>query len=487
MKIFIAALATESNTFSPIPTGLAGFTAQGYYRRDGSLGPPTHGNLALIEWRRLAEADGHTIIDSLCAFAQPAGTTLRAVYEDFREMILADLRAAAPVDLVLLKMHGAMVAYGYDDCEGDLLTQVRAIVGPDIIIGIELDLHCHLTETMRRSASVIVTYKEYPHTDIVPRATELYTICLAAALGKTRPVIAYHDCRSVSMWRTPVDPVKSFVARMQALEGKNGILSVSFGHGFPWGDVADVGAKIVVVADGDQAAAQKLADQLGAEIWAMRNEAAPVHDTVEEALNRIAATGKPLVLAEVADNAGGGAPSDNTETLRSMVARNIQRAAIGCFWDPVAVSFCQEAGLGAEFELRIGGKSGVASGLPVDLRIVVMGLSDAHSQGGLGGGRAAFGPSAWVRAGGIDIILVTKRGQVFHQDAFTALGCTLEDKAVIVVKSTQHFYAGFAPISSAIHYVATSGAIAPDFAAIPFTKRTTPFWPRVANPWETNE
>ena len=127
MKIFIAALATESNTFSPIPTGLAGFTAQGYYRRDGSLGPPTHGNLALIEWRRLAEADGHTIIDSLCAFAQPAGTTLRAVYEDFREMILADLRAAAPVDLVLLKMHGAMVAYGYDDCEGDLIERVRIL------------------------------------------------------------------------------------------------------------------------------------------------------------------------------------------------------------------------------------------------------------------------------------------------------------------------------------------------------------------------
>jgi microcystin degradation protein MlrC len=485
VRIFIATLSTETNTFSPIPTGRAGFMTHGYYRRDGSLGPTGHGNLALQVWRKLAEADGHSVIDSVCAFAQPAGTTLRGVYEELRNNILDDLRGAGPVDMVLLKMHGAMVAYDYDDCEGDVLARVREIVGPDVVVGIELDLHCHLTELMRRSANVIITYKEYPHTDIGDRAAELYALCVATRLGTIKPVIAYHDCRSISMWRTPTEPVKSFVARMQALEGKDGILSVSFGHGFPWGDVADVGAKIVVVADGDMAKAQALADQLGAEIWAMRDTAAPVHDTIDEALD-IAADGNPIVLAEVADNAGGGAPSDNTETLQRLVARDAQGAVIGCFWDPVAVSFCMEAGLGASFDLRIGGKCGVASGAPVDLRITVMGLSDNHSQGGLSGGRAYFGPSAWVRAGGIDIILITERGQVFHQDAFTGLGCTLTDKRIIVVKSTQHFYAGFAPIARDVRYVATAGAIAPDYAAIQFTKRTTPYWPRVADPFATN-
>ncbi len=494
MKIFFATLATETNTFSPIPTGYAGFTAQGYYRRDGSLGPTGHGNLALQEWRKLAEADGLHIVESMCAFAQPAGTTLRNVYEDYRDTILADLRAAhadasGPVDIVLLKMHGAMVAYGYDDCEGDLLAHARAIVGPHAVLGIELDLHCHLTETMRTAADVIITYKEYPHTDIGDRARELYALCLAAAQGKVKPVIAYYDCRSISMWRTPVEPVKSFVARMQALEGKDGILSVSFGHGFPWGDVAEVGAKIVVIADGDRAKAEALAAQLGAEIWAMREAASTQHDSVDEAIDHALAAGdgKPVVLAEVADNAGGGAPSDNTEILRRLVDRGVQRVAIGCFWDPVAVSFCQEAGLGSEFDLRIGGKCGVASGDPVDLTVTVMGLSDAHSQGGLSGGRAGFGPSAWVRANGIDIILVSERGQVFHQDAFTGLGCTLTDKAIVVVKSTQHFYAGFAPIAREVRYVATAGAIAPDYAAIPYTKRTTPYWPRVADPFATNQ
>ena len=489
MNLFMATLSTETNTFSPIPTGHAAFRERGYFRRDASLHPASHGSVALIAWRELATRDGHELVDSVCAVAEPAGTTLRHVYEELRDTILDDLKAAMPVDVVLMKMHGAMVAYGYDDCEGDTLARIRAIVGPDAVVGIELDLHCHLTELMRTSADVIITYKEYPHIDVADRARELYDICLRAKRGEVKPVMAYHDCRMVTMWRTPVEPMKGFVARMQALEGHDGILSVSFGHGFPWGDVADVGAKMVVVADGDMAAAQALADRLGREIWELREATSTRHDTIDEGIDAaLAGAGAgPVVLADVADNAGGGAPSDNTEILRRLVQRGVRNAAIGCFWDPVAVQFCFGAGVGASFDLRIGGKCGVASDLPVDLRITVRGLSEHHDQGGLAGGRSPFGPSAWVEADGIHIILTTRRGQVFHQDAFTGLGCTLADKAIVVVKSTQHFYAGFAPLARAVRYVAAKGAIAPDYAAIAFTKRTIPFWPRVADPFATNQ
>lgn len=489
MKLFMATLSTETNTFSPIPTGHAGFHDVGYFRRDASRHPAGHGSVALIAWRELAERDGHEMVESICAFAQPAGTTLRNVYEALRDDILADLREAharSPVDVVLMKMHGAMVAYGYDDCEGDTCARIREIVGPGCVIGLELDLHCHLTEQMRQACDAIITYKEYPHVDVADRARELYALCLAARRGEVKPVIAYHDCRMISMWRTPVEPVKSFVARMQALEGKDGILSISFGHGFPWGDVPDVGAKMVVVADGDMAKAQALADRLGQELWAMREAASTRHDSIDEGLDHVGKAAGPLVLADVADNAGGGAPSDNTEILARMVARGVRNAAIGCFWDPVAVQFCREAGVGASFDLRIGGKCGTASGQPVDLRITVRGLDDNHSQGGLAGGRAPLGPSAWVEAEGIHIILNSERSQVFHQDAFTGLGCTLADKDLVVVKSTQHFYAGFAPLAREVRYVAANGAIGPDYAAIPFTKRTTPYWPRVADPFATN-
>lgn len=485
MRVFTASLATETNTFSPIPTGRAAFLEREFFRRDGSRCPPKLGNIPLIEWRRAAEAEGHEVSESVCAFAQPAGPTLRPVYEELRGMLLDDLRAALPVDVVLLFMHGAMVAEGCDDCEGDVLARVRGMAGPEAAVGCELDLHCHLTETMRASADAVVTFKEYPHTDVAERARDLYALCLRARRGEVRPMMALHDCRMVSMWRTSPEPMRGFVRRMRELEGLDGVLSVSFGHGFPWGDVADVGAKMLVVADGDAAKAEALAARLAREVWEMREATAPRHDTPDEAIDAaLSAPSGPVVLADVADNAGGGAPSDNTGLLRRMLERGVRGAASGCYWDPVAVQFCREAGVGATFDLRLGGKCGPASDDPLDVRATVRAVADEHSQGGLSGGRSVFGPSAWVEAGGIDVVLVSVRQQTFAPDAFTGLGCALEGKRIVAVKSTQHFHAGFAPIASEIRYVSVpGGAIAPEFGAIPYTKRTTPFWPRTADPW----
>jgi microcystin degradation protein MlrC len=189
------------------------------------------------------------------------------------------------------------------------------------------------------------------------------------------------------------------------------------------------------------------------------------------------------VLAEVADNAGGGAPSDSTFVLRRLVERGVRDAAIGYFWDPVAVRFCAEAGEGATLELRVGGKCGPVSGDPVDLVATVRRVVEDHRQTGLSGGTSAMGTAVWIEAGGIDIVLNTARTQPFHPDGFTALGIELARRRIVVVKSTQHFHAGFAPIASAIRYVATPGSIAPDFGSIPYTKRRLPYWPRVADPF----
>ena len=486
MKIFMATLATETNTFSPLPTGRAAFTGgREWHRHDASRKPPTIANIPLIAWRRLGEADGHSVTESICCFAQPAGTTLQHVYEELRDLILADLRAAMPVDVVLLFMHGAMVAHGYDDCEGDTLQRVRQIVGAEATIGLELDLHCHLTEQMRVNANAIILYKEYPHVDIGDRAPELYRICMDAALGRVRPVIAYHDCRMIATYRPTQQPVRGFVDRMKALEGHDGILSVSFGHGFPWADVADVGSKIVVVADGNAKAAADLARQLGEELWRMRDAATARLESIDDGLNGEASGGGngPLVLADASDNAGGGAPSDNTAILRRVLQRGMTGVVLGCFWDPQAVQFCIEAGEGATFMLRVGGKCGAASGDPVDLMATVRRIALDHSQGGLSGGRAQYGPSVWVSANEVDLVLTTQRQQVFSPDAFTGLGLTLHDKAVVVVKSSQHFQAGFAPVARAIRYVSGPGALDFNYAALPYTKRTGAFWPRVADPF----
>ena len=296
--------------------------------------------------------------------------------------------------------------------------------------------------------------------------------------------MAFHDCRMIDMWRTPVEPMKSFVAKMAACEGKDGVLSVSFGHGFPWGDVADVGAKMIVITDNDEPKAKRIAADFANEIFALRDQTHTAHDSVEKGIDfAVSANQGPIVLAEVADNAGGGAPSDSTFVLRRLVDRGIRDVAIGYFWDPIAVRFCAEAGEGAELSLRIGGKCGPVSGDPVDLTVRVRRVVDGHTQTGLSGATSAMGLTVWVEAQGIDIVLNTTRTQVFHPDGFTKLGIDLATKKIIVVKSTQHFYAGFAPIAADVRYIATAGSIAPNFESIPYTKLTKPYWPKVANPF----
>jgi microcystin degradation protein MlrC len=485
MKLFIAGMSTETNTFLPFPTGEAGFAATLALGRQASRSPDATFNAPLIEWRRLAEADGHTVVESFFAAAHPSGITVRAVYERMRDAILADLQAALPVDVVLLNLHGAMVADGYDDCEGDILARVRTLVGPRAAVGAELDLHCHTTQAMFANATCLIAYKEYPHTDIAPRAVELYRICTAAARGEVRPVTGVFDCRMINMWRTQVEPMKGFVARMQQLEGKEGVLSVSFGHGFPWGDVPDVGAKVWVVTDDDRHQAESLAAELGHAIWEMRDRTPIAALTVDAAIDRaLSASSGPVILADMADNPGGGAPGDNTAILRRLVERGVGDAAVGYLWDPLAVEICRSAGIGARLELRIGGKAGRVSGDPIDLEINVAAIVEDLYQTGLGGGRSALGNAVAVRAApGIDIALVSERCQVFSPDGFSRLGIELSGKRIVVVKSTNHFYAGFAPIAAEVLYVAAPSAMPSDFAAIPYRKFSRPYWPRVADPF----
>jgi microcystin degradation protein MlrC len=484
MKFFAASLSTETNTFAAAPTGRGSFEEYGIYRGDASIKAPEGGGALLRCLRDAAEAEGHTLVESVAAFAQPSGRTVRAVYEDLRDQILDDLRAALPVDVVQLFLHGAMVAEGYDDCEGDLLFRVRAIVGRQVPVGAELDLHCHFTELMRSSADVIVGFKEYPHTDLVPRALELYRILVDTAQGGLRPTTAVFDCRMVGIWHTTKEPMASFVKRMQSFEGQGGVLSVSLGHGFPWGDVADNGARLWVVTDNDLPAARKLADQLGREFYDMR-EATRSHPLgVDAALDQaMALEGGPVVLADIADNAGGGAPADSTFILQRLVDRGIGNAVIGPFWDLGAVQICRDAGVGAVIDLRVGGKCGPVSGWPVDLRVTVRNVVPDHSQD-VFGMRWPLGPSVWVEtANGVSLLLTSVRSQAYGTDTFTGLGITLHDKKLVVVKSTQHFHAKFAPLAKAVFYVDTPGAITQDFANIAFKVRSLNYWPRVSDPW----
>jgi len=484
MRLFTAGLSTESNTFAPWPTGKRGFSEIGPFRGDATTrGRDDETGLIAGVWKELARRDGHEFVEGFFAHAQPSGPTLQSVYEEYRDEMLAELHAKMPFDVVLFFLHGAMVSTGCDDCEGDILERARAILGPTAKIGALLDPHCHLTPQMIAAADAIVLIKEYPHIDYLDRGRELYEICARAARKQCRPVMHLFDCRMVGFYPTTIEPMAGLVRRMKEAEKRPGVLSVGFGHGFAWGDTPETGSKVLVVADADRGLAESVATEIGHAIYDLRETLLPRDPDIAAALERAEELQGVVVLADTADNSGGGAPGDNVSLLRAMLKAGLQKAAYGGIWDPVTVQVCAEAGVGVRLPLRIGGKCGPASGDPMDVVATMMAFVPGHSQQGLGPERCLMGDSVWLQVGGIDVVLMSQRTQIFSPDAFTGLGIDLSSKRIIAVKSSWHFQANFAPIADELIAVATPGALQKDFGAIGYRKkRDQAFFPRVADP-----
>lgn len=483
MRLFIATLSTETNTFSCIPTALSGY--RDFYMRHGTATQeaPNLMTEALHVWRNRAEALGWEVTESLAAIAEPAGLTVADSYAALAGEILSDLETAGGADIVLLQLHGAMVAEDVEDCEGDLTARVRAIC-PGAVIGVALDLHCHLTDRMMEAADLLICFKEYPHDDATPRAEELFEMARACHEGRIKPVMRAFDCRMVNLYLTKVGEMRRLVDRLSAVEGQAGVLSVSLFHGFPWADVAHVGAWMLVITDGDATLAEQLAEDLGRDFFAKRHAVTKRYDGIDAALAQAAPRpGGPVVLADMGDTSGAGANGDATFLLAAMLARGMTNFASGIFWDPVALRFCQDAGEGARIGLRLGGKVGPMSGDPVDIEARVMRIASGLGQH-LGPGLEPLGTIAWLRVGAdIDLVVNDLRTQVYHPEAFEQLGIVLAEKDVVAVKSMVHFYTPFAAISPQVIQVATPGGSSPDFEALALTRRKAPYWPRVEDPF----
>jgi len=488
MRIFTASLATETNTFSPVPTDRAGFE-MAFYAAPGTHPPtPTLCSAPMVVLRERAKNEGFTLIEGTAAWAEPGGLLQRRAYEELRDEILGQLEAALPVEGVVLGLHGAMVAQGYDDCEGDLLARVRALVGPDVVIAAELDPHSHLTAKRVASADVLAAFLEFPHTDFVERAEHVVDLALRAARGEIRPVISTFDCRMIDLFPTSREPMRSFIDRAKALQGRGGILSVSLIHGFMAADVPELGTQVMVVSDGEAEKGAALARRLGLEIFGLRGRTAMPMTGIEEGLDRALALaagrpGKPVVVADVWDNPGGGVAGDGTLILKRVIERGIANLALATIWDPIAVGFCLAAGEGARIPLRFGGKAGPDGGPPIDAQVEVIRAVREGWQS-FGASRVTLGPAAVVRPVGtsLDIILNTNRTQTFEPDIFSNLGIDPSTKDILLVKSTNHFHAGFAPIAAEILYIDAGAPYPSDPRKTNYTKLEREIWPRIEDP-----
>jgi microcystin degradation protein MlrC len=489
-RLFAAGIATETNSFSPIPTGYDDFRKAAADDPQGIRDRIFFGR-SFRAYDSVARARGSSLVLGSYSFATPAGPPSRAVFERLRDELLSQLDDAMPVDGVLLTLHGAMVCDGIDDCESDLVARVRTVVGQSTPIGVLLDLHCDLPDTLLAAADVIVVVKEYPHVDVEQCARRLAEIVHDTLCGSVTPTMASFDCRMVGLYPTVREPMRGFVdGIVHAAETEQGILAVSVGHGFPFLDSAHPGARALVVADSDGALAAKVAERVGRALNAIRREAPitplSLHPTVADAVARGTA-GAPIVIADVADNAGGGAPSDSTFLLRALLELGVKGAGLGPLWDPVAVVLAFAAGEQSRLRLRLGGKMGPDSGPPLDVTATVKALEPDLVQRWPqldGYAEMPMGAAACLEVDGVDVIVTSIRDQAFGLELFTAFGIDPRQKRLLVLKSANHFRAAYDAIAEDVLYVDAGGALPSDPRAVPYTRFDRRAFPWVDDPFE---
>jgi len=496
MKAFIASLMTETNEFSPFPTGYDDFGfLEGaannnseeamIFRGEGKAQKAENFYGFFNQLLNRIDQYGWENAFSILAYAQPAGPTTKSVYESLRDEIINDLRHAMPVDVIYLYLHGAMIADGYNDCEGDLLMHVRKLAGESVKIGILLDPHCHLSEEMIDFSDLIVCLKEYPHTDSLDRGLELLDLLGKTARKEINPVISCFDCRMLSAYYTDQEPMQSFVAEMKAAEGVGATLHLSLAHGFPWADVPFMGAKMLVTTDNDKSTGDMLAEKFGKRLFELRGRTIKQPLSLSQAV-AIAESDRSgtVIMSDWTDVSGGGAPSDSTYILEQFVLNNVRNAAVAFIYDPGSVSICHKAGVGARLNLRIGGKVCRFSGQPLDLDVVVTALKRDFVERYDDSFMAPFGDIAAVRYNDVDILLCSVREQPRTQQSLQILNIEPSEKQTIVLKGMRHWRHYYADISSETYDVDAGGLLTTDFEKISYKNLARPKWPFDDDPFE---
>jgi microcystin degradation protein MlrC len=325
---------------------------------------------------------------------------------------------------------------------------------------------------MTEAADVIIAMKEYPHTDFLERGRELIDCLEKAARREEAPVTAVFDCRTIGRFHTTRAPMRGFIDRLQSLERDTPeVLSISLIHGFPWADVRDMGAKVLVVCNADRSLAAAIAAELGAELKKIRAAAFTPPLSIDAALlDALRRPEGPVIVADIGDNPGGGAPGDSTVLLAVLLEHGI-RACLGPFWAPAAARAAAAAGRGAKLQLRLG-----SMGVPLDVEAIVTAVSSDGWQT-WAGTRAGLGLTCAVRIGLVDVVLSSIRDQAYSPDLFTNVGIDPKACRIVAVKSAQHFVHGFQALNAPIILAGGGGPLETDFRKIPYRHIDRPMWP----------
>jgi len=490
--VLSAEFAHETNTFSRIPTCYASFQAQDFFLdAAAAIAARGNSNTELAGFCDAARNHGWDLVHVLSAIAQPAGTVTQDAFDRLTDPIVAAARDNRDrLDGIILGLHGAMVTDFCDDGEGELLARLRAVVGPDLPIALTLDLHANVTRAMCRHADILVSYQTYPHVDMRRTGLEAGDILHRAMAGEIRPrVIRAHlpMIDEVNGGRTDVGPMRERLQRARAYEREHAdVFAVSINAGFARADIAEIGPTVIVVAQGDLEPHRRFAHELADDIWHRRHEQInhflDVHEAARICRDHDAGDDtRPIIVADYADNPGGGGYGDATNLLAALLEAGVADACFGPVVDPETVQQLQSTAPGATVTVRLGGKTDASlGGGPLDLQATLLLRSDGRyfADGPMTGGLdKTWGPTVVLRVGGIDVLVVTQPAQMLDLAQFRGFGIDPAAKKVVGLKSMQHFRAAFEPIASKV-IVCDSGALcSPHFARKPYHRVPRPLFP----------
>lgn len=364
----------------------------------------------------------------------PGGKVLREVYDAFKHRILTGLREAGPIDGLYFDIHGAMSVDGLDDAEGDLITAIRAVIGPDVLVAAPMDLHGNLSERFVRAVELPTCYRLAPHEDAWETRERAARDLVGYLATGRRPYRAWMRVPVLlpgEKTSTRVEPAKSLYGSLSAITGKEGVTDASLWIGYAWADEPRCHATVIVTGDSPAVVAAE-ASALAGRLWSARAEfgfAGPT-GTLEEAVSlALASPARPYLISDSGDNPGAGGSGDVTWTLHQLLASPDRFA--GC--TVYVASIFDAPAVDVLFDHQVGDRVSVTAGARVDSRVsgpvTVTGILHGLHQGDPDAGRIAV-----VRVGGLHVI-ITEFRKAYHRTAdFAAIGLDPAAADIIITK-----------------------------------------------------
>jgi microcystin degradation protein MlrC len=484
MRIAIIGLLHESNTFVATTTT----------RRDFQDCQLDIGQDVLRRWRGAhheiggflegAGRFGFEPVPIFATVAVPSGPLCTETFEGFWHDISSGLRGAGDVDGILLALHGATVAAGTPDADGEVVTRLRAQVGPRLPVVMTLDLHANISPRMIDGVTATILYRTTPHVDQRDRGLEAARLIAGTVRGEIRPVQALRKPPMVAnvAQDTSREPASALRRKLEEEVELPSMLAAGIGYGFPRADVQEMGMSVVVVADADQSAANGSADRLAQAAWQMRYRFQANVPAPDEAIRQAAEwDGQPVVVSDLGDNVGGGAPGDSTVLLEQIVQQDVPDALI-VLHDPQAAQTCAAAGAGIQVDLAVGAKASGGPGRPLVVRGRVRTISDGlfYEPQPRHGGRSDNnqGLTAVVETPGRHTIVLTSlRMAPMSLQQILSLGIDPRRKKIIVVKGAIAPRAAYAPVASHFILADTPGPTSADLNSFEYRHRRRPMFP----------